>query len=104
MFLFKTKTAYEMRISDWSSDMCSTDLFGSAIRKSLHITKPKQLEGLKLGVLKGTSAELMVANLAKHYGLDMAKIQLVNLAPPEQLSSLATGALDRKDVVSGQSL
>src|SRR3546814_16058962 len=36
----------------------------------------------------------MVANLAKHYGLDMAKIQLVNLAPPEQLSSLATGAID----------
>src|SRR3546814_5365051 len=26
IFLFKHKTAYEMRISDWSSDVCSSDL------------------------------------------------------------------------------
>src|SRR3546814_4751454 len=25
-FLFKQKTAYDMRISDWSSDVCSSDL------------------------------------------------------------------------------
>src|SRR3546814_10303482 len=25
-FIFKQKTAYEMRISDWSSDVCSSDL------------------------------------------------------------------------------
>src|SRR3546814_7786591 len=30
-FCFKQKTAYEMRISDWSSDVCSSDLaFGEA--------------------------------------------------------------------------
>src|SRR3546814_9289797 len=28
-FFFKQKTAYEMRISDWSSDVCSSDLFQS---------------------------------------------------------------------------
>src|SRR3546814_11185692 len=27
-FFFKQKTAYEMRISDWSSDVCSSDLIG----------------------------------------------------------------------------
>src|SRR3546814_6745174 len=26
IFFFKQKTAYEMRISDWSSDVCSSDL------------------------------------------------------------------------------
>src|SRR3546814_9476331 len=26
VFVFKPKTAYEMRISDWSSDVCSSDL------------------------------------------------------------------------------
>src|SRR3546814_11906141 len=30
-FFFKQKTAYEMRISDWSSDVCSSDL---------HIARP----------------------------------------------------------------
>src|SRR3546814_3460241 len=28
-FFFKQKTAYEMRISDWSSDVCSSDLTAS---------------------------------------------------------------------------
>src|SRR3546814_1214369 len=30
-FFFKQKTAYEMRISDWSSDVCSSDLVQIAI-------------------------------------------------------------------------
>src|SRR3546814_3892468 len=30
-FFFKQKTAYEMRISDWSSDVCSSDLGKSTI-------------------------------------------------------------------------
>src|SRR3546814_2649753 len=30
LFFFKQKTAYEMRISDWSSDVCSSDLDGAA--------------------------------------------------------------------------
>src|SRR3546814_6055654 len=29
VFFFKQKTAYEMRISDWSSDVCSSDLTAS---------------------------------------------------------------------------
>src|SRR3546814_10101292 len=29
-FCFKQKTAYEMRISDWSSDVCSSDLLADA--------------------------------------------------------------------------
>src|SRR3546814_19259682 len=29
VFFFKQKTAYEMRISDWSSDVCSSDLVGA---------------------------------------------------------------------------
>src|SRR3546814_1055101 len=31
-FFFKQKTAYEMRISDWSSDVCSSDLIGGQLR------------------------------------------------------------------------
>src|SRR3546814_294659 len=30
IFFFKQKTAYELRISDWSSDVCSSDLGGGA--------------------------------------------------------------------------
>src|SRR3546814_3234152 len=31
IFFFKQKTAYEMRISDWSSDVCSSDLPGGIV-------------------------------------------------------------------------
>src|SRR3546814_20395868 len=31
MFFFKQKTAYELRISDWSSDVCSSDLIRSRV-------------------------------------------------------------------------
>src|SRR3546814_10349052 len=31
-FFFKQKTAYEMRISDWSSDVCSSDLIRACIK------------------------------------------------------------------------
>src|SRR3546814_6760130 len=30
VFFFKQKTAYEMRMSDWSSDVCSSDLVHAA--------------------------------------------------------------------------
>src|SRR3546814_3383152 len=36
VFFFKQKTAYEMRISDWSSDVCSSDLYGKAVHLIVH--------------------------------------------------------------------
>src|SRR3546814_2450224 len=39
-FVFKQKTAYDMRISDWSSDVCSSDLFDQ-----LQGTQPKGQTG-----------------------------------------------------------
>src|SRR3546814_19706406 len=37
-FFFKQKTAYEMRISDWSSDVCSSDLKHAAILAARNLT------------------------------------------------------------------
>src|SRR3546814_12113080 len=37
-FFFKQKTAYEMRISDWSSDVCSSDL-AMIVRKVMYWNK-----------------------------------------------------------------
>src|SRR3546814_3866687 len=41
VFFFKQKTAYEMRISDWSSDVCSSDL-------SRHTPRSARRGGLSL--------------------------------------------------------
>src|SRR3546814_2100807 len=58
-FFFKQKTAYEMRISDWSSDVCSSDLPAAALAGTFlfkwvpGLADPKQatLISLALGVL-----------------------------------------------------
>src|SRR3546814_15574559 len=38
-FCFKQKTAYEMRISDWSSDVCSSDLGSGAAESALESSR-----------------------------------------------------------------
>src|SRR3546814_667984 len=45
-FFFKQKTAYEMRISDWSSDVCSSDLSDRPrvrFEPSLYLAEPPAL-------------------------------------------------------------
>src|SRR3546814_6538056 len=41
LFVFKQKTAYDMRISDWSSDVCSSDLAvrGDVRRHVFHVAR-----------------------------------------------------------------
>src|SRR3546814_2547059 len=40
-FFFKQKTAYEMRISDWSSDVCSSDLAGVGHRHGTGVARAR---------------------------------------------------------------
>src|SRR3546814_7413369 len=64
-FFFKQKTAYEMRISDWSSDVCSSDLRqpvcdGSAhqpARRSLNRRNLNIAQRLRHGALTSTRIE-----------------------------------------------
>src|SRR3546814_9101680 len=56
-FFFKQKTAYEMRISDWSSDVCSSDL-GSALHME-HLFR-----------VRADTAEQTEAGLDKKWPLD----------------------------------
>src|SRR3546814_3251630 len=56
-FFFKQKTAYEMRISDWSSDVCSSDL------PQWEANLSSDLKGKKVGIPKeyrpdGLNAEI----------------------------------------------
>src|SRR3546814_6040319 len=41
-FFFKQKTAYEMRISDWSSDVCSSDLLAGLLPRP---DRPRPVRG-----------------------------------------------------------
>src|SRR3546814_19502936 len=53
VFFFKQKTAYEMRISDWSSDVCSSDLImGITLREAsekVGVTRQTLMKAIKTG-------------------------------------------------------
>src|SRR3546814_1278175 len=53
VFFFKQKTAYEMRISDWSSDVCSSDLQGLISQDQLRIALMEQEQNnIPLGLIQ----------------------------------------------------
>src|SRR3546814_3030223 len=66
---FKQKTAYEMRISDWSSDVCSSDLYegfgkegkGSITTKSGVLDKQPYGFGTRFEGQPGTNPEELIA-------------------------------------------
>src|SRR3546814_15718570 len=47
-FFFKQKTAYEMRISDWSSDVCSSDLRPIYVAEQTYRERRHRLDPLEL--------------------------------------------------------
>src|SRR3546814_5127211 len=73
VFFFKQKTAYEMRISDWSSDVCSSDLLDHpeqgfrllALDRRAGLRPPHQLGRFRI-------AELLFQHLA-HLGEEIGR-------------------------------
>src|SRR3546814_4299794 len=59
---FKQKTAYEMRISDWSSDVCSSDLLPQRLVEVLERLGPTYI---KLGQLLATRTDYLPAPYAE---------------------------------------
>src|SRR3546814_8218195 len=80
-FCVKQKTAYELRISDWSSDVCSSDL------KAL---KRKSVRGLSIGyetIERKTDPKRPGINLLEK--LELWEVSVVNF--PANRRSLVTG-------------
>ena len=64
-------------------------------KKAQEIVKsPKDFEKLKIGMPKGASVTMAIQNMAKANGIDFAKLQFVNLAPPDAITALAKGDID----------
>src|SRR3546814_2630468 len=66
-FFFKQKTAYEMRISDWSSDVCSSDLNADPVR-DLEINGGGTARLLKLAVQSGVRKVIYASSGGTVYG------------------------------------
>src|SRR3546814_2602755 len=64
-FFFKQKTAYEMRISDWSSDVCSSDLSTALLADFITIIAISVLAGIVVsGGMAGASGSFLLVGAA----------------------------------------
>src|SRR3546814_3422212 len=85
LFLFNKKTAYEMRISDWRSDVCASDLefFDAGLRRRTPEPSPDALilpdldellalrgaaQGLNLGERRAARAQIQGGNRSAQSG------------------------------------
>src|SRR3546814_17627512 len=77
IFLFKQKTAYEMRISDWSSDVCSSDLLTpeEARRQARKILGGAATGADPAAELKAKRKEMRIAELVDLYEKEGCYIQ-----------------------------
>src|SRR3546814_2301177 len=98
IFFFKQKTAYEMRISDWSSDVCSSDLCGfsflmiaaGATRFALVLTLGP------IALFPGILRTETVAHALDHFGVAFSLVLSLTIAIKAIVVAITT---DRKSVV-----
>src|SRR3546814_16100678 len=91
-FFFKQKTAYEMRISDWSSDVCSSDLAEYQRPHRRKLSDPQQ------HVARPRLAALHERTVARHHP------QPERRQDQEHAELVVHHRVDRKSVVSGKSV
>src|SRR3546814_3023368 len=79
VFFFKQKTAYEMRISDWSSDVCSSDLEGK--------------DYFRLGAISVSASGKLLAYAVDDNGSERFTARIKNLETGELLPDEIPGTL-----------
>src|SRR3546814_9513715 len=95
-FFFKQKTAYEMRISDWSSDVCSSDLEAHRVERRHRLITARgprlaAIEQRQLDILERARARQQVEAL-KHEAEILAPqqraliaVEPFDMVPAEQI-------------------
>src|SRR3546814_5253331 len=100
ILFFKQKAAYEMRISDWSSDVCSSDLFGAEVADQA-LDRP----GGRVAQRADRVALDLLGDLEQR--IDLARLGVAGTQPfhhaPHPAGAFATRG-DRKSVVQGKSV
>src|SRR3546814_4342685 len=79
-FFFKQKTAYEMRISDWSSDVCSSDLVADIVAEIAAASREQSTGLEQINTAVGSMDEMTQRNGALVEETSAAAQSLANQA------------------------
>lgn len=82
----------DMKVIAVNDNMGGTQ--AAAIRDEIKLSSPKDLEGLKLGLLPGSEVEVAFKRLCEDYDVDYDKIEKVAIQPADQLSAFEKGEID----------
>src|SRR3546814_14512442 len=105
-FFFKQKTAYEMRISDWSSDVCSSDLLEERhyLEDPIHAACARTPSGLawdRVGdVLELTPRQRGILDRARDH--DLASGYSLPIRTPGEPEAIFTAARSRDEPLSAE--
>ncbi len=63
-------------------------------RKGLKLNSAKDLEGKRIGMIRGAGVLIAIRAMAKELGVDINKIKFVNMAPADQVAAVSRGDID----------
>src|SRR3546814_17055610 len=92
VFFFKQNTAYDMRISDWSSDVCSSDLEGTGEQ----VLRPQRVQGADL-------AQGVPDQERRHHGHRARQHHGAEQQREQHTAEAEAVVADRQSVVEGKS-
>src|SRR3546814_11452886 len=95
IFFFKQKTAYEMRISDWSSDVCSSDLPAETCVLARALERHAATRGTDTYAAFEDGARWSFADTLAHVRTSAAGLQALGVRKGDRvLIMLPNGAMD----------
>lgn len=63
-------------------------------RKGLKLKSARDLEGKRIGMIRGAGVLIAIRSMAKELGVDINKIKFINMAPADQVAALSRGDID----------
>src|SRR3546814_9029170 len=98
IFFFKQKTAYEMRISDWSSDVCSSDLPAETCVLARALERHAATRGTDTYAAFEDGARWSFADTLAHVRTSAAGLQALGVRQGDRvLIMLPNGAMARSE-------
>ncbi|SMX47188.1 taurine ABC transporter substrate-binding protein [Maliponia aquimaris] len=93
-FVVATSAGQDLQILDVAVSYSEND--NCVVREALEIdkTSAKELEGKKVAVPLGTAAHYGFLKQMDHFGVDIATMEVVDMAPPDGAAALAQGSVD----------
>ncbi len=93
-FVVATSAGQDLQIADIAVVYNENDNCVVLARNEINKENVKELEGKKVAVPVGTAAHYGFLRQMEHFGVDVSKMEVVDMAPPDGAAAIAQGSVD----------